>query len=1030
MIGNQIKMFVIVMCSLAAVTALAAGIILVFHHGLGMRIKTQATRFDESARELDNPNRGFYFIYDFWITDSETDYESVVADRYQKDSETNLTLIQICLQDYQEGEISEAGMKNIRALFQALEVIDKQLIVRFVYDREGKNLLYEPQNLNIILKHMEQLGPVLQEHGGQIFILQGLFIGNWGEMHGSRYTQEECQEENLRRLASQLARVTDPSTYLAVRTPAQWRIIIQSYGLKDGTLGGNTLSRRIGLFNDGMFGNENDYGTYGTKTKTETAPGQYEKWNRADEMAFQEELCCLVPNGGEVITPNSYNDMENAIEGMATMHVSYLNRAYDDAVLKKWANTTVTEEGCFDGMDGLTYVERHLGYRLLIDEVDYIYRVWENRLSVNIVMKNVGFAPVYREPIMELKLYNEKTAEISTIVIEDSLSDLVGGNAIVLLCCFIILDNFLYLRRWWKFAYLLLRGNGETSDIYISCKNDIEKLKGINIREIITRYLKKWTIAIVRLLIKLKILLVTLLSNMDRGLMLYAFLFSCMLVVGGKMNLRGNPYFHPMIFADFLWIAVLFCLSLVVSSILKLINSKCLMEMQTGEISKRWWPCAWLLLIILWSPYLLAYYPGTLSADSFTSLEQVKDLGLLYNHVPIAYTLLIAFFVRIGWEIGDANFGVFLFSFIQMVVMAGVLSYSSYWVRKKVKYPVAAFGTLLFYGLNPIVALYSITMWKDVLFSAWIILLCLFLFDIAEDGGRKLGEKKSLLWIGLLFILISFGRNNGVYVVFFCWIVLLLIYKNVRKKLLLLGGGIILSVALIQGPGYKSLGIAQTGFVESVGIPLQQICYTVVTDGPLEEKEQEFLENIIPIDAIKKNYSPVSADDIKFNKEFNTSFFEQNKPGFVKLYLKLLPSHFQAYVQAYLLSTSGFWHIEPIYWVTAEEIYENDMGIYNVDYLKKYFHFDWKKVVSRMVSSLRDGPLANVGLMVWFVFFYAVMCFSQKQSWKSILALPLIGCWLTLMIATPVNSQFRYVYYYHLMLPIVCILFFVGKENL
>lgn len=138
MIGNQIKMFVIVMCSLAAVTALAAGIILVFHHGLGMRIKTQATRFDESARELDNPNRGFYFIYDFWITDSETDYESVVADRYQKDSETNLTLIQICLQDYQEGEISEAGMKNIRALFQALEVIDKQLIVRFVYDREGE----------------------------------------------------------------------------------------------------------------------------------------------------------------------------------------------------------------------------------------------------------------------------------------------------------------------------------------------------------------------------------------------------------------------------------------------------------------------------------------------------------------------------------------------------------------------------------------------------------------------------------------------------------------------------------------------------------------------------------------------------------------------------------------------------------------------------------------------------------------------------------------------------------------------------
>ena len=584
---------------------------------------------------------------------------------------------------------------------------------------------------------------------------------------------------------------------------------------------------------------------------------------------------------------------------------------------------------------------------------------------------------------------------------------------------------------------------GRVNDIYISCSDYIQKLKRINIRASINRHLKKWIAPIIRCLkkwmeainrclkkwiTKLKALLVTLLANVDRWLVVYAFLFSSMLVVGGKMSPGGNPYFQPMVFADFLWTAALFCVSLTACSILKAINGRYSMEMQTGGISKGWWLCAWLLLIILWSPYLLAYYPGTLSADSFTSLEQVKDLGLLYNHIPIAYTLLIALFVRIGWEIGDANFGVFLFSFIQMVTMAGVLSYSAYWIRKKVRYRTAAFGTLLFYGLNPIVALYSITMWKDVLFSAWIVLLCLFLFDMAGDGGRKLGEKKSLLWLSLLFILISFGRNNGVYVVFLCWIGLLLFYKSIRKKLLTTGG-VILAIILIQGPGYKALGIEQSGFAESAGIPLQQICYTVVMDGPLEEKEQAFLENIIPIETIRENYSPISVDDIKFNKEFNKAFFEENKLEFVKLYLKLLPSHFQAYVEAYLLSTSGFWHIEPIYWITAEDIYENDMGIYNIDYMKKYLHFDWKKVVSGLVAFLRDGPLANIGQMVWLVFFYIVVCFSQKQSWKSILALPLIGCWLTLMIATPVNSQFRYVYYYHLMLPIVGIMFFVKKDT-
>ena len=427
MIGNQIKMFVTVVCCLAAAIGLTVGIIMVLHHGLGTRIKAEAVQFDESARRLDNPNRGFYLMYEFWITDEETDYDSIVADKYQADTETNLSLIQICLQDYQEGEISEAGMKNIRALFRALGTVDKQFIVRFVYDREGKNLLYEPQNLDIILKHMEQLGPVLREHCGKIFILQGLFIGNWGEMHGSRYTEEGYQEENLRRLADRLARVTDPSTYLAVRTPAQWRIIVRPYDSGNEALWDHSLNRRIGLFNDGMFGSENDYGTYGRKTRE--AAGQYEKWDRESEMAFQEKVCRLVPNGGEVITPNAYNDTERAIDGMATMHVTYLNRQYDPAVLEKWANTTITEEGCFDGMDGFTYVERHLGYRLLIDEVDYVYRVWENRLLVNIVMKNVGFAPVYREPVMELKFYNEKTAEIITVAVEDSLSELVGGNS-------------------------------------------------------------------------------------------------------------------------------------------------------------------------------------------------------------------------------------------------------------------------------------------------------------------------------------------------------------------------------------------------------------------------------------------------------------------------------------------------------------------------------------------------------------------------------------------------------------------------
>lgn len=418
MTGKRIRMFLWIMLLTVTAAALMMGAFLLFRHGFGMRIRTEAAGFEESPRQLDNPNRGFYYIYDFRITDEETDYAGTVAERYKKDRDTNLTLIQICLQNYGESEISEAGMKNIAALFDALETIDKQLIVRFVYDTEGKNMLYEPRELDIVLRHMEQVGPVLRSHSAQIFTLQGLFVGNWGEMHGSRYVEAV----DLRQLANRLAEVTDPATYLAVRTPAQWRMIMRP----PKTAASDALSGRMGLFNDGMLGNESDYGTYGTGDAESV--GQYEKWCRRDELTFQEEICCQAPNGGEVIHPNAYNDIERAIESMATMHVTYINREYEESVMEKWAGSTVSEEGCFDGMDGLTYIERHLGYRLLIENVDFVYRFWENRLLVNIAMKNVGFAPLYQEPQTQLKLYNQGTEEILTFEIHDSLRELTGGN--------------------------------------------------------------------------------------------------------------------------------------------------------------------------------------------------------------------------------------------------------------------------------------------------------------------------------------------------------------------------------------------------------------------------------------------------------------------------------------------------------------------------------------------------------------------------------------------------------------------------
>ena len=385
------------------------------------RLEVESFSFTESARELRNPNRGIYHLYRFQITEEPEDYKALVQERYQKDTDTELTLVQISLQAYREKEIGEMGLENIKELFSALGELDKQLIIRFMYDEYGENELYEPESIEIILTHMEQLGPVLCEAEKDIFVIQGLFTGNWGEMNGTRYSSSE----DMRLLAERLAEVTDQSTYLSVRMPAQWRGIL---GLNDPAeaLATHILAGRLSLFNDGILGSDSDYGTY--LTEDFVGIDEYGRWRRAEELDFQRELCRTVPNGGEVINENVLNDFENSVKELAAMHVTYLNTDYDEKVLKKWKETRVAEEGCFDGMDGYTYMERHLGYRLLIHDTCLKPSKDKKSVYAAVHLKNVGFAPLYKTPKIKLILYSEEEGQLPPMEMSCAVDQLVGGK--------------------------------------------------------------------------------------------------------------------------------------------------------------------------------------------------------------------------------------------------------------------------------------------------------------------------------------------------------------------------------------------------------------------------------------------------------------------------------------------------------------------------------------------------------------------------------------------------------------------------
>ena len=193
-----------------------------------------------------------------------------------------------------------------------------------------------------ILTHMEQVGPIVNKYASSVYIMQGIFVGNWGEMNNTIHMGNGEMETLIQKLDD----VIDPSIFLSVRTPAQWRTIVDEY--RDTKVPRcsqpnllSSLALRLGLYNDGMLGSANDAGTYGDKAAAGWDANYNDAWTREDELAFQNDLCRYVPNGGEVIIDNVYNDFDNAIKDLSQMHVSYLNSEYDSTVLNKWKETIV-----------------------------------------------------------------------------------------------------------------------------------------------------------------------------------------------------------------------------------------------------------------------------------------------------------------------------------------------------------------------------------------------------------------------------------------------------------------------------------------------------------------------------------------------------------------------------------------------------------------------------------------------------------------------------------------------------------------
>jgi hypothetical protein len=452
--------------------------------------------------------------------------------------------------------------------------------------------------------------------------------------------------------------------------------------------------------------------------------------------------------------------------------------------------------------------------------------------------------------------------------------------------------------------------------------------------------------------------------------------------------------------------------------------------------SARTWPTRRLFLVALcafvvcWGFYWALYFPGCCSTDSDDILKMVLGLDTYSNHFrydglsshhPLLYTAAVAAvmgpIVALG---GSVTVAVGAFSFLQMVVLAACVGAATCWAARRGVPKAAVVAVIVFFALNPLVARFAVTLWKDVPFAGVLLLFCLVCCDVARTRGAWLSSRRRWALFIVLASLVALLRSNGALVALAAVVALAIACKPARGAILLRAAGAVAVVLIVQGVGARLAGVAPAHFAETVSLPLQQLARTSVEGGQLSDDQQQVLYSILPQDRIAELFSETTPNPLKFAPDFNDEYLESHKVEFISAWLGALPANIGSYARAWADETRGYWDVRQESWLVSSPGYDIVDADENVTASllgglaeSSAFGGDHPTdVMSRMLY-----PLCNAACLGWFAIACLVIGLIFRKPGLAGMALPAVLLWVTMLLAAPISNEFRYVFALHVLVP-------------
>lgn len=441
------------------------------------------------------------------------------------------------------------------------------------------------------------------------------------------------------------------------------------------------------------------------------------------------------------------------------------------------------------------------------------------------------------------------------------------------------------------------------------------------------------------------------------------------------------------------------------------------------------------VIMVVWLANLLVRFPGLMSYDNRHQLAYYFGFETFSDIQPVFHTWLFGFIVNLGMKLGSANQGLFLFVLLQSVVLALILAYSLYLMKKYAAPVWLRVLTLAVYVIAPYYTSYIAFPIKDMLYVACFVLFMLILIqfvtekEISEQtaSGSVFANRKNCMLLVLAGTFMILFRNNGLYVYIPTAVVLGIMmirkigkgaWKQIAIRVVVLFLPLVLSkgVTLVISSAYD---VQPNSSAEVFSITYQQIGRYVRDYGDdVSDADKEAIAKVLDYEHLAENYNELTADPIKstFNGEASRSelmgYFAAWGRGFLK--------HPICYVEAtwnqnYYLFTPNIDNIifnRDCY--VGEEVVE-EMGLNSfvkvsipsamtgfVDIMYYWY--------ALLVSMPVIGLFSNVAFYV--MVFFAVMLFMKNHHMKKemLVLVPLVLALLMVIAAPQIQNQPRYAF--------------------